>query len=142
MVTDSYLACQLSESEREACLEKLLGVAEDGRETASNRDEALICAGNLVIDISEKVKRTTFERSKAFVTGARDGSHLDELTGPAHPLSAFKINLGVGCNFGVTAVTQRAWSRCSVLGGVTVAWGVARPAGRCWRTADWSVWSC
>jgi hypothetical protein len=93
-VTDSYLACQLIEREREACLEKLLGVAEDGRETASNRDDALIGARNLVIDVSEKVKRATFERSKAFVSGARDGSHLDELTGPAHPLSAFKINMG------------------------------------------------
>lgn len=97
MVTDSYLvSCCLSTEEQYQCLEKLLAVAKDTREPASNRQEALVGVRNLVISQPPARKHQVFEESKSFVLGELDGSHLDEWTGEPHPLSTFKINLGSG----------------------------------------------
>ncbi|MFM9709081.1 hypothetical protein [Streptomyces galilaeus] len=95
MVPDSAMVCHLASDDQRACLEKLLTVASDRRELASNRQDALIGARNLVVDQELEAKRTTFRASQPFVLGALDGSRLDdEFTGPAHPLSTLKINLG------------------------------------------------
>ncbi|WP_406447580.1 hypothetical protein OHB14_50170 [Streptomyces sp. NBC_01613] len=95
MVPDSAMVCHLASDDQHACLEKLLTVASDRRELASNRQDALIGAHNLVADQEPGAKRTTFRASQPFVLGALDGSRLDdEFTGQAHPLSTLKINLG------------------------------------------------
>ncbi|WP_405657243.1 hypothetical protein [Streptomyces sp. RK9] len=95
MVPDSAMVCHLASDERHACLDKLLTVASDRRELASNRQDALIGAHNLVVDQEPEAKRTTFRASQPFVLGEFDGSRLDdEFTGQPHPLSTLKINLG------------------------------------------------
>ncbi|WP_158693238.1 hypothetical protein, partial [Streptomyces viridochromogenes] len=94
IVIDAFMASCLPVEEQQGCLDKLLAVAADRRETASNRQDALIGARNLVIDQAPPVKHTTFLASQPFVLGEQDGSRLDELTGEAHPLSSFRINLG------------------------------------------------
>ena len=95
MVPDSAMVCHLASDEQHACLAKLLAVASDRRELASNRQDALIGAHNLVVDQEPEAKRTTFRASQPFVLGELDGSRLDdEFTGQPHPLSALKINLG------------------------------------------------
>ncbi|MFI1887799.1 HEAT repeat domain-containing protein [Streptomyces jumonjinensis] len=93
MVSDSFLAGFLDEEDRKKCLAKLLEVAGDPREAAFNRQDALTGARNLVIRLPVKDKAATFQFSKAFVHGERDGSHLDaEVTGRPHPLSSFQIS--------------------------------------------------
>jgi hypothetical protein len=95
IVTDSYLAGLLPEQERVGCLEKLLAIAEDSREAASNRQVALSAAANLVLDNGPGVKASVFARSKDFVIKARDGSAFDdEMTGTPHPLSFLRISMG------------------------------------------------
>ncbi|MET9956777.1 hypothetical protein ABZ135_35245 [Streptomyces sp. NPDC006339] len=93
MVSDSFLAGFLDEEDRQKCLAKLLEVAGDPREAAFNRQDALTGARNLVIRLPAEDKAVTFQFSKAFVHGDRDGSHLDaEVTGRPHPLSSFQIS--------------------------------------------------
>lgn len=94
IVIDAFMASCLPVEEQQGCLDKLLAVAADRRETASNRQDALVGARNLVIDQVPTVKHTTFRASQPFVLGEQDGSRLDELTGEAHPLSSFRISLG------------------------------------------------
>lgn len=94
MVPDSYMVRGLEPADRKACLEKLLIVAKDRRETALNRQDALTGIRNLVVEQAPAAKAAMFLESQAFVSGELDGSHLDELTGEPHPLSFFKINLG------------------------------------------------
>ncbi|MFC9394595.1 hypothetical protein ACFTWS_15765 [Streptomyces sp. NPDC057027] len=93
MVPDSFLVCFLDEEDRNRCLAKLLEVADDPREAASNRQDALTGARNIVIQQTTAVRSTTFQFSKAFVLGERDGSHLDgTVTGKPHPLSSIQIS--------------------------------------------------
>ncbi|WP_406502319.1 hypothetical protein [Streptomyces sp. NBC_01602] len=94
MVPDSTMVLHLAPEDQQACLEKLVAVAGDQRESASNRQDALIGAYNLVIDQPPALKATTFRASQLFALGEFDGSRLDEFTGPAHPLSSFKVNFG------------------------------------------------
>jgi len=95
IVTDAYLAGLLEQSERTACLEKLLSIAEDAREAAVNRQDALEAAANLILDAEPAVRQNVFRRSKRFVTGEQDGSaYDDEMTRPAHPLSFLRISMG------------------------------------------------
>lgn len=95
LVSDSYLIRRLDHETRRSCLEKLLAVAGDRREVAMNRQDALTGAQNLIIDLPEDIRQTTFHTASSFVRGERDGSHLDdELTGTPHPLSSFKISMG------------------------------------------------
>ncbi|MFE6668211.1 hypothetical protein ACFVFH_32235 [Streptomyces sp. NPDC057697] len=92
VVSDSFLAGFLDEEDRQRCLAKLLEVAGDPREAAFNRQDALTGARNLVIRLPAEDKAATFQFSKAFVHGERDGSHLDaEVTGRAHALRSFQI---------------------------------------------------
>jgi len=76
------------------CLDRLLEVAADPREVASNRQDALTGARNLVREQDTEVRKQTFEHAQPFVEGDRDGSALDDLTGEPHPLSSAKINMG------------------------------------------------
>jgi hypothetical protein len=125
MVTDAYLVHALGEDDRRACLNKLLRVAEDPREAATNRQEALDAARNLVIGEEPSVKNMVFGRSQEFVSGHRDGSAHDDLTGPAHPLSAFRISIGTatlrghGLRLAAAAADnddERSWVRWQAVG--------------------------
>ncbi|MEX1008826.1 MAG: hypothetical protein WD271_13395, partial [Acidimicrobiia bacterium] len=94
MVPDSYLVTFLAREDRRACLEKLLTIAEDPREAAPNRQEALIAACNLVVDEDEEYKEKLHIRSHAVADGHHDGSLLDAETTHPHPLSTMKIDFG------------------------------------------------
>jgi hypothetical protein len=94
MIHDSYLASLLTPAEAKECLDKLLEVAADPREAASNRQDALTGARNLVGEQNPDVRKETFEHAQPFVEGDRDGSALDDFTGEPHPLSSAKINMG------------------------------------------------
>lgn len=94
MVPDSFLITFLGLPDQHACLEKTLTIAADHREAASNRQDALTAAGNLLLDQPDDVKTDVHARSRAFVDGDQDGSHLDGTTTNPHPLSAMKIDFG------------------------------------------------
>jgi hypothetical protein len=94
MVTDSYLVTFLEETDRGACLDKMLAIAADRREVASNRQDALTAASNLVLKQSDHVKAGVHTRSRAFVDGDQDGSVLDAETTNPHPLSSMKVDFG------------------------------------------------
>ncbi|MEU1300087.1 hypothetical protein [Streptomyces shenzhenensis] len=94
MIPDSAMVWNLALDDQLGCLEKLLQVAADQREPASNRQDALIGARNLVVDQEPDAKRSTFRASQPFALGTLDGSQLDRFTGQPHPLSAVRINLG------------------------------------------------
>lgn len=94
MVTDSYLVATLGVNDQKKCLTKCLAVARDHLEVATTRQDALTAARNLSLDQDEQTKTATFEAAMQFSLGTEDGSQLDEFTGPAHPLSSFKVNLG------------------------------------------------
>lgn len=93
IVPDSYLVSFLSPTDQRACLDKLLAVAADRRETAGSRQDALTAAANLVLDQDTAARSAVHARSRAFVAGTEDGSALDAETTNPHPLSAMKIRL-------------------------------------------------
>lgn len=94
MVPDSYLVTFLRLEDRQNCATRLLTVAEDQRETASNRNDALTAVCNLVADDEDDAREAVHMRSRPFVTGERDGSWLDDQTTQPHPLSTMKIDFG------------------------------------------------
>lgn len=94
MVSDSYLVSVLAPEEASACLARVMQAAEDRGEAAPNRLSALIAARNLVRSVDETTQADIFERTKAFVSGWQDGSHLDDFITNPHPLSTFRISLG------------------------------------------------
>lgn len=94
MVREAYLASLLPPGEARDCLDKLMVVASDPREVASNRQDALTGARNLVLAQPADVRADVFEQAQLFAVGDRDGSALDDFTGKPHPLSAAKINMG------------------------------------------------
>jgi hypothetical protein len=94
MVPDSYMVTFMNRASQQACLDKMLTIATDRREAAPNRREALIAAGNLVLEQSDEVKADVHLRSRVFVDGNQDGSGWDAETTNPHPLSTIKINLG------------------------------------------------
>ncbi|MGW7449591.1 hypothetical protein, partial [Kitasatospora sp. NPDC054795] len=89
MVADSALVSGLGIEDRRRCLARLLAAAEDSREMASNRQEALIAARNLVLDkalldsseafrVAEQSSLANFERAgrrgrRDVLRGARPG---------------------------------------------------------------------
>ncbi|MBD0669195.1 hypothetical protein BU198_00300 [Streptomyces sp. CBMA156] len=95
LVSDSSLVSGLGADDRNRCLAKLLAVAEDSREMASNRREALIAARNLVLD-KELETSDAFAVAKSCVLGTGGGSRFDEWEREPHPLSSFKMNMGSG----------------------------------------------
>lgn len=95
LVNDSYLVARaLNAADQRACLDRVLTVAEDRREAAPNRHEALTAAGNLVIDQSDDVKTSVHARSRAFADGTQDGSAFDDQVTNPHPLSSMRVDLG------------------------------------------------
>lgn len=95
LVNDSYLVSKaLGPVDQQTCLDKMLTVAEDHREAAPNRHEALAAASNLVIDQSDDVKSSVHVRSRAFADGSQDGSAYDDYVTNPHPLSSMRVNLG------------------------------------------------
>ncbi|MFF9724318.1 hypothetical protein ACF1HA_22510 [Streptomyces gardneri] len=125
MVSDSFLVGFLGEEDRKKCLAKLLEVARDPREAALNRQDALSGARNVVIQLPTETQPATFQFSKPFVLGERDGSHLDErVTGRPHPLSSFKVGSvsaslrGQGLYLAAasaTALEEKQWVRDQAL---------------------------
>jgi hypothetical protein len=120
MVPDSYLVTFLDPVEQQACLDKMLTVAEDGREAAPNRQDALTAAGNLVLNLSDDIKARVHMRSRPFVEGERDGSHLEDETTNPHPLSTMKIDFGSAslraagirlAQFSAVTDDERMWTR-------------------------------
>ncbi|MET9397348.1 hypothetical protein [Kitasatospora sp. NPDC002965] len=94
MVEDSSLVGGLDAEDRRRCLARLLAIAEDLGEVASNRQEALIAARNLVLGLGPEDTGPAFLVAEQFALGAWDGSRLDELAGEPHPLSSFKMKMG------------------------------------------------
>lgn len=94
MVSDSYLTSSLNIEDQRACLQKLVAIADDPMELATNRKDALTAARNVVIDQPDQIKQDTFAFSTPFALGEKARSHLDEYAGETHPLSPFKINMG------------------------------------------------
>lgn len=94
LVADSYLVTFLDLTDQTGCLDKMLTVAEDRRELAQSRQDALIAASNLVIVQSDDVKGRVHPRSRAFVDGDQDGSALDAETTNPHPLSTMRLDFG------------------------------------------------
>jgi hypothetical protein len=94
MISDSYLATFLAPEDRLACLDKALLVAENDREVAMIRNDALVAARNLVRGISEETRVLVHARARPFALGSKDGSWLDDQTTNPHPLSAFKVDFG------------------------------------------------
>ncbi|WP_159026413.1 hypothetical protein [Streptomyces vietnamensis] len=93
MVPGSFLVCFLDKEDRNRCLAKLMEVADDPREAAFNRQDALTGTRNIVIQQTTAARSTTFQFSKAFVLGERDARHLDDkVTGKHHPLSSAQIS--------------------------------------------------
>ena len=94
-VASAQQASVLDVDQQKLCLDKLLEVASDRRETAENRKEALVGASYLAKSQPRDVRSAVFATSRAFVLGTKDGSAFDdELTGPSHPLSAVRVNFG------------------------------------------------
>jgi hypothetical protein len=94
MVSDSYLVSFLEAEDQRECLERMLTIAENRREAASNRQEALTAASNLLNDQPDDIKARVHARSRTFVHGDHDGSFLDAYTTNPHPLSTMRIKLG------------------------------------------------
>lgn len=94
LVNDSYLASFLSVAEQKACLYKVLTIAADRRELASNRQEALTAAANLVISQAAEVKEDVHQKSRAYAQGVFDGSALDDEMTKPHPLNIVRLNFG------------------------------------------------
>jgi hypothetical protein len=92
---EARLVSLLPPDEVQSCLGKLMAVASDTNEVASNRQDALIGASLLVPGQSSAVRVDVFEKARLFAIGDLDGSAFDEYTRDPHPLSAFKIRLGV-----------------------------------------------
>jgi hypothetical protein len=120
MGPDAYLVTVLSEADQRACLNAVLAIAEDRREIAGTRREALAAAAVLVREQSDPVKAEVHARSRPFVEGTQDGSALDAETTNPHPLSSVNINLGPASLRGAglflaarSAVTtdERSWVR-------------------------------
>lgn len=94
LVSDSYLVRGLPQEDQEACLQRLLKIASDPLEVASNRREALVGARNVVIDLTHNAKSRTFAVAQTFVGGNPDPSNLNQFNHPPHPLSSFRVNMG------------------------------------------------
>lgn len=94
MGSDAFMVGFLDDADRQACLDKMLTVAQDRIEVAMNRQDALLAASNLVIDLSDDAKLAAHQRSRPFVKGEQDGSaHDSRLTNP-HPLSTLRVDFG------------------------------------------------
>lgn len=125
LVTDSCLISSLGPEDLQACAAKLLALADDPREAASTRQEALIGVRNIVLGSPRTATHEVFAAAQVFALGTYDRSRYDELMGSSHPLSTFKINLGSGSLraaglrlAGSSAVTteDQAWSRDRAVG--------------------------
>lgn len=98
---DAYLATFLPTERRRACLAKMQTIAEDRREAATNRYDAVNAATIIASALPDEDKTAFHIWTRAFVTGEQDGSMLDdELTGP-HPLSSFKVSIGEATLVGI-----------------------------------------
>jgi hypothetical protein len=101
MGQDAYLTTFLTAERRRACLAKLQTIAEDRREAAANRHDAVNAATLIASELPEDDKRVFHLWTRQFVSGEQDGSMLDDQVTNPHPLSSFKVSIGESTFVGV-----------------------------------------
>lgn len=101
MGQDAYLTTFLTHERQRACLAKLQTIAEDRREAAANRYDAVNAATVIAVELPEDDKRAFHLWTRQFVSGEQDGSMLDEQVTNPHPLSSFKVSIGESTFVGI-----------------------------------------
>jgi hypothetical protein len=96
-VNDSLLAASLSEPERINCIEMLFTNAESPWEPATNRDDYLRAASNLVNDLPEEIRQTFFSKALSFASDMPRSEADAFQNSMSSPLSAMRINDGSDC---------------------------------------------
>lgn len=96
LASDTRLVRVLDEADCVACAVRVIAIAEDRREVASTRQEALEGLAGLVECVPDGVRRDLHARARRFVAGDHEESALGEFNQRPHPLSAFKIFFGPG----------------------------------------------
>jgi hypothetical protein len=118
MGQDAYLTTFLTTERRRACLAKLQTIAEDRREAATNRYDAVNAASLIASELPKDDKRAFFVWTRQFVSGEQDGSMLDDQVTNPHPLSSFKVSIGestlVGigidaASYSAQSIEERSW---------------------------------
>jgi hypothetical protein len=84
MVPDSCQIAVLDPADQQACLDKMLTIAEDRREAAQNRQDALTAAGNLVLGLGDGIKARVHLRSRGIRRG-QPGRQLPRRRGDRSP---------------------------------------------------------
>jgi hypothetical protein len=95
LARNAQLVRHLSQEECETAARAQLARARDHGQPAVNRSTALDAVRVLSSSVSAEMRKELFEASITFARGLEDGSALDDMAGPAHPLSHFKISLGM-----------------------------------------------
>ncbi|MFE4495747.1 hypothetical protein ACFRKD_25185 [Streptomyces niveus] len=125
LVTDSYLLSSLELQDLTACADKLLALADNSREPASTRKDALVGVRNIVVGHQQGSWQGVFLAARSFVLGDYDSSDYDELMGASHPLSSFKVNMGSSslrapglllAEASATTVADQEWVRDQAVG--------------------------
>ncbi|TDL04463.1 hypothetical protein EUA04_22045 [Mycolicibacterium obuense] len=96
-VNDSLLAASLSEPERISCIEMLFKKAESSWEPATNRDDYLRAASNLVNGIPGDTRRTYFTKALSFASDMPHSKADAFQASMSSPLSAMRVNDGSDC---------------------------------------------
>ena len=91
---NALLCRHLPQTECDRAARALLLRARDHDQRASNRSHALEAIRLLGDRLSLPLRAELFDAGISFAQGLEDGSALDDIAGPAHPLSRFKITLG------------------------------------------------
>ncbi len=95
MASDGTLLSLLEADDRLACVAKLLDVAENRREVAETRQDALDAIFNILLGHDDGTPKSLIHRRvRLFVEGSQDGSALDAETTNPHPLSTLKVSFG------------------------------------------------
>ena len=96
---DAGLVTILDRSDIDVALNGMLTAAADRLHLSATRQQALVAASILVAgDSGDRLGSArlseVFDLACEYARGEHDGSAMDDLAGPAHPLSSFRINMG------------------------------------------------
>lgn len=94
LARNAQLVRHLSRTQCDTAARAQLARARDRSQPAVNRSATLEALRILSGSVSANLKKELFEAGIAFAQGLEDGSALDDITGPAHPLSRFRVSLG------------------------------------------------
>lgn len=120
LVPDSYLVSRLPAPDRQACAERMLEIASNPADLATNRQQALQGLANVAAELSATSKSAIFAAARDFVDGNKDGGALEEFHGTPHPLSSLRVDLGSGSLKGhgvilaassATSAEEQDWTR-------------------------------